>query len=126
MMLMVSRFVAGYLALVGGRLRWTFCSTRKECPAKKTNGSKGEEQQEGEKQKEGDEQKESGQLLEKIRNNFFISVEATCVPKFAKLAEFSLQATSLPSFSFFLQAEQVISIVNLTILFVKNIKLFQR
>ena len=74
------------------------------------------------------EQSEGGQ---KIRNNFFIWVEATFVPKFAKLAEFSLQATSLPGFSFFLQTEQVISNVNLTILFLNNIlvyeqKLFQR
>ena len=74
------------------------------------------------------EQSEGGQ---KIRNDFIIWVEATFVPKFAKLAEFSLQATSLPGFSFFLQPEQVISIVNLTILFVNNIlvykqKLFQR
>ena len=45
-------FVAGYLALVGGRLRWTSCSTRAECPTTRTNWSKGEQQQEGEKQKE--------------------------------------------------------------------------
>ena len=45
-------FVAGYLALVGGRLRWTSCSTRARCPATRTNWSKGEQQQEGEKQKE--------------------------------------------------------------------------
>ena len=53
------------------------------------------------------EQSEGGQ---KIRNNFFIWVEVTFVPKFAKLAEFSLQATSLLSFSFFLQPEKVISL----------------